>query len=166
MQNSYSGCFWSLTHTPIVQYIPDVGLQLKHSSIKQSFCIAKFLRTPILKNICERLRLKISTSVTNFLFLFKLILSILNFTMTEWFFHVTCFAKVSLLLLKRLENKNCNIFMHKEVTHIKWDVIIPSWLRTLLKEWIWYRCQNRKLLSPWWRIIIIKNRFFIKKSTY
>ena len=32
-------------------------------------------------------------------------------------------------------------FYHK--THIKWDVIISSTLRLLLKVWIWYRCQNR-----------------------
>ena len=32
-------------------------------------------------------------------------------------------------------------FYHK--THIKWDVIISSSLRLLLKVWIWYRCQNR-----------------------
>ena len=29
------------------------------------------------------------------------------------------------------------------ITHIKWDVIISSSLRLLLKVWIWYRCQNR-----------------------
>ena len=33
-------------------------------------------------------------------------------------------------------------FDHK--THIKWDVIISSSLRLLLKVWIWYRFQNRK----------------------
>ena len=32
-------------------------------------------------------------------------------------------------------------FYHK--THIKWDVIISSLLRLLLKVWIWWRCQNR-----------------------
>ena len=32
-------------------------------------------------------------------------------------------------------------FYHK--AHIKWDVIISSSLRLLLKMWIWYRCQNR-----------------------
>ena len=32
-------------------------------------------------------------------------------------------------------------FHHK--THIKWDVIISSSLRLLLKVWIWYRCRNR-----------------------
>ena len=29
------------------------------------------------------------------------------------------------------------------ITHIKWDVIISSSLRLLLKVWIWYRCPNR-----------------------
>ena len=29
------------------------------------------------------------------------------------------------------------------ITHIKWDVIISSSLRLLLKVWISYRCQNR-----------------------
>ena len=33
-------------------------------------------------------------------------------------------------------------FYHKNV-HIKWDVIISSSLRLLLKVWIWYRYQNR-----------------------
>ena len=32
-------------------------------------------------------------------------------------------------------------FYHK--TYIKWDVIISSSLKLLLKVWIWYRCQNR-----------------------
>ena len=36
-------------------------------------------------------------------------------------------------------------FYHKVMTHIKWDVIISSSLRLLLKVWIWYRYQNRKL---------------------
>ena len=26
--------------------------------------------------------------------------------------------------------------------HIKWDVVISSSLRLLMKVWIWYRCQN------------------------
>ena len=38
-----------------------------------------------------------------------------------------------------------NVFILKKLAHIKWDVIIPSSLRLLLKVWIWYRCQNRKL---------------------
>ena len=50
-------------------------------------------------------------------------------------------------------------FYHK--THIKWDVIISSSLRLLLKVWIWYRCQNRKLLSTWWKSIR-----FLQKITY
>ena len=61
------------------------------------------LRTSILKNIRERLPLKISTKFSEGRFPFKPF-SILNFGMTEWFFHVTCFAKLSLLLLK-----SCNI---------------------------------------------------------
>ena len=48
--------------------------------------------------------------------------------MTEWFFHETCFAKVSLLLLKKLQ-----YFYHKEVTYIKSDVIISSSLRFVEK---------------------------------
>ena len=35
-------------------------------------------------------------------------------------------------------------FYHKVMTHIKWDVIISSSLRLLLKVWILYRYQNRK----------------------
>ena len=70
--------------------------------------VAKFLRTPILKNICEWLLLKISTLVTNFTegrlipefdFPFKPF-SILNFAMTEWFCYVTCFAKTFLAYQK------------------------------------------------------------------
>ena len=48
-----------------------------------------------------------------------------------------------------------NIFIIKKLALIKWVVIIPYSLRLLLKVWIWYRCQNRKLLSPWRRIIRI-----------
>ena len=33
-------------------------------------------------------------------------------------------------------------FYHKKV-HIKWDVVISSSLRLLMKVWIWCRCQNR-----------------------
>ena len=33
-------------------------------------------------------------------------------------------------------------FYHRKV-HIKWDVVISSSLRLLMKVWIWYRCQNR-----------------------
>ena len=33
-------------------------------------------------------------------------------------------------------------FYHKKV-HIKWDAVISSSLRLLMKVWIWYRCQNR-----------------------
>ena len=33
-------------------------------------------------------------------------------------------------------------FYHKKV-HIKWDVVISSSLRLLMKVWIWYRHQNR-----------------------
>ena len=38
-----------------------------------------------------------------------------------------------------------DIFIIKNsfTVHIKWDVIISSSLRLLLKMWIWYRCQNR-----------------------
>ena len=71
-----------------------------------------------MKNICERLPLKISTSVTIFPkedFLFNLILSILNVAIMGWFFHVTCVAKVSLLLLKKLQHKSCNIFITKKL---------------------------------------------------
>ena len=61
---------------------------------------------PILKNICKRLLLKISTSVINlpnggnswlFFYHFKPF-SILNFATKEWFCHMTCFAKVFLFL--------------------------------------------------------------------
>ena len=29
------------------------------------------------------------------------------------------------------------------ITHIKWDIIISASLTSLLKVWIWYRCENR-----------------------
>ena len=44
-------------------------------------------------------------------------------------FYVICFAKIFLLLYF--------------ITHIKWDAIIFSSLRLLLKMWIWYRWSNR-----------------------
>ena len=91
---------------------------------KRGSSIGKVLRAPILKNICELLLLKISTSVTNlprggnswfFFYPFKPF-SILHFPMKEWFCHGTCFVKVSLLLfffllsnLIFLSLKSCNI---------------------------------------------------------
>ena len=37
----------------------------------------------------------------------------------------------------------------KKLAHIKWDVIIPSSLRLLLKVWIWYRCHiSHSQVSP------------------
>ena len=57
--------------------------------------------TPILKNICERLLLKRKEGKFGFFYPFKPF-KILNVAITEWFFHVTCFAKVSLLLFKKL----------------------------------------------------------------
>ena len=113
-----------------------------------SSSIGKFLRTPILKNICEWLLLKISTSVTNlpkgdkslisdFFYPFKPF-SILNFSMAEWFCHVTCFTKVCLLLQGRRESEsgdrglgegrkmffqvkseNINVLQHKQQTYFK-----------------------------------------------
>ena len=72
--------------------------------LKRGFRIAKFLRTFISKNICERLLLKITISVTNyrwkvnpdFFYPFETF-RILNFAMTEWFCHVTYFVKVLLI---------------------------------------------------------------------
>ena len=34
-------------------------------------------------------------------------------------------------------------YFYRRKVHIKWDVIICSSLRQLMKVWIWYRCQNR-----------------------
>ena len=86
LQNCCSDCFWGLAlvfkgvrdknRCDFLQYIPDLvekGILL--SLLRKDSSIATFLRTPILKNICDRLPLKISTSVTNFLkeaFLFNL----------------------------------------------------------------------------------------------
>ena len=79
--------------------------------LERGSSIAKILRTPILKNICERLLLKISFSVTNltkggnFWFFYPFNpFGILNFAMTEWFCHVTCFAKVSCYCFFSLSN--------------------------------------------------------------
>ena len=122
-------------------------LHLKGSSI------VKFLRIPVLKNICARLPLKISTSMTNFPkegFLFNLILKYPTFCYDGWFFHKTCFAKVSLLLLKKLQ-----YFYHKEVTHIKWDVIISSSLR-FVEKWLKFDT-DVKILS--------KNTFILNVGT-
>ena len=62
--------------------------------------------------------------------------------MTKRFCYVACFARVFIIVfflsnMILLSLKSCFI------THIKWDVIISSSLRLLLKVWIWYRCQNR-----------------------
>ena len=101
---------------------------IKKETLAQVFSCEfyEFLRTPFLQNISGRLLL-----------------------------YVTCFAKVSLLLLKSCNTKVIITFRFivKKLAHIEWDVIIPSLLRLLLKVWIWFRCQNRKFLSPWWRII-------------
>ena len=43
------------------------------------------------------------------------------------------------------------------ITHIKWDVIISSSLRLLLKVSIWHRCQNRKGL-PFFKKVHIKTK--------
>ena len=74
---------------------------------------------------------------------------------SEWFYHVICFAKVALLLLKKSNVKIIITFRFtiKKLAHMKWGFIIPSLLRLLLKVWIWFRCQNRKFWTPWWRII-------------
>ena len=58
--------------------------------------VAKFLRTSILKNISERLLLKISTSETNLLVIPEFYypckpFRILKFALREWFCYVTCF---------------------------------------------------------------------------
>ena len=58
-------------------------------------------------------------------------------------------------------------FYHQKVaTQIKWDVIISSSLRLLSKVWIWYRCQNRKLISPWWNHHDGEQLGFYNKSIY
>ena len=51
------------------------------------------------------------------------------------------------------------------ITHIKWDAIISSSLRLLLKVWIWHRCQNRKLSSRWWRKITFLKKVHIKTQS-
>ena len=87
--------------------------------------IAKFLRTPIFKNICERLPLKISTSVTNLpkegnsLILYPFKPYYPKFFYDRMAFYVTCFAKIFMLLL--LHNTHQVRF------------IISSSLRLLLK---------------------------------
>ena len=90
LQNSSSGCFWGLTHVlkgvrnknrcDCQQQIPDsvdkkyLLLRKSRSShrktrpaslLKRGSSIVTFIGTPILKNTCERLLLKISTSVIN-----------------------------------------------------------------------------------------------------
>ena len=64
--------------------------------------------------------------------------------MAERFSHVTCFAKVFLLLI--FFSLNIKIFIIKScfMTHIKWNVISSPSLRSLLKVWIWFSWQNRK----------------------
>ena len=105
------------------------GLQRPAQVFSCEYC--KIFKNTCSENICERLLPKISTSVTNFwrevipefYYPFKAF-SILNFAMTEYFFFSQTY------------------FYHKKV-HIKWDVVISSSLRLLIKVCICYRCQNR-----------------------
>ena len=72
----------------------------KRRPVERDSSILKFLSTPNLKNICERLLLKISTSMTNlskgdhfwFFYPFKPF-GIVNFSMTEWFFSSNMFCQ-------------------------------------------------------------------------
>ena len=65
--------------------------------------------------------------------------------MTQCFFHLTCFAKVFLVLLFVYLKHDIFIMKICFITHIARDIIISPLLRLLLKAWIWCRCQNRKL---------------------
>ena len=78
--------------------------------------IVKFLRTPIFKSICEQLFLQ------NLFKMFREGFSVAVFFLSNMIF---------------LSQESCFII------HIKWDVIISSSLRLLLKVWIWCRCQSR-----------------------
>ena len=82
----------------------------------------------------EQLLLKISTSVTNlpkegnswfFFFILLNLFSILNFGMTEWFSHVTCSAKVFLLLFffSQTYFYHKKLFYNTHQVHLleKWD---------------------------------------------
>ena len=51
-----------------------------------------------------------------------------------------CYDGMVLLCMNMLCQDFCYCYF---ITHIKWDVIISSSLRLLLKVWIWYRSQNR-----------------------
>ena len=68
-------------------------------------------------------------------------------------------------LVQHVFSKFCYCFFSQTIlkcsSHIKWDILIFSSSRLLLKVWIWYRCQNRKLLSPLWRAIR-----FLEKSKF
>ena len=91
--------------------------------------VVEFSRTAILRNISGRLLLKISTSVANY-YPFKPF-SILNFAVTECFCYVSYFEQ------------DFSVTAFYFITRIKWDVVISSSLRLMLKVWIRYRCQNR-----------------------
>ena len=158
LHKSSSGCFWGLA--PVFkevrgknrydcQQIPDSAEKKyllsrksrsshRRHSVKEGLQglqlfpvnIAKFLRTPILKNICKRLFLQISISVTNLLrggnswilLPFKPY-SILNLcNMFRQGFYVVAFFFSNIFIIKKLFRK-----------HIKWDIIISSSLRLLLK---------------------------------
>ena len=89
--------------------------------------VSKFLRTPILKKISERLLLKITLCD--------------KFTEGRSFLNFTILWRNDFVMYKHVMPRfpwYCYF-----ITHIKWDVIISSSLRLLLIEWIWYRCQNR-----------------------
>ena len=109
--------------------------------------IVKFLRTSILKNISERLVLKISTQLQiqwkevipetydpfKPFIVSQILLTGNGFVM----YHVLQWPFSSIVFFFQ------TYFYHKKscfITHVKWDVIVSSSLSLLLKVWIWYRC--------------------------
>ena len=122
--------------------------------------IAKFLRTSILKNICKRLFLQISISVTNLLrggnswilLPFKPY-SILNLcNMFRQGFYVVAFFFSNIFIIKKLFHNTHQVrYYHFFIV----EVIVESVNLIQMSKW------NRKLLSTWWRTIR-----FLQKSTY
>ena len=114
-----------------------IGVLYKMTCKGQHRCftvnVVKFLRTSILKNICKPLLLKISTPAAN-----------LAKGGISWFYYP---FNILMILLCNMLCEDISLKHDIFITKHKWDVIISSSCRLLLKVRIWYRCQNRIEIS-------------------
>ena len=56
---------------------------------------------------------------------------------------IKTFSKLLILLLYDGIFFFSQAYFYRKKVHIKWDFVISSLLRLLMKVWIWYRCQNK-----------------------